>query len=112
MAQKRTYAHLLRSYFDGRIDALIHLFDMRSQYNKYSREAKQFVEEVKQVIDDFLSEQSPEIQEMYYKKYRDGIPFGDFYNIVAPTNKILALNADLKQRVEAIKQPERFYIYT
>lgn len=42
---------------------------------------------------------------MYKLKYRENRAFGEFYNIVAPTSYIVALNNELNAIVSKIERP-------
>ena len=44
---------------------------------------------------------------MYVAKYRDNKPFIEFYNVVAPTGYIMALNKELNALVSKIERPKQ-----
>lgn len=49
---------------------------------------------------------------MCVSKYKENKPFIEFYNVVAPTGYIMALNKELNQIVSQIERPqERLYAW-
>lgn len=49
---------------------------------------------------------------MCVSKYKENKPFIEFYNVVAPTGYIMALNKELNQIVNRIERPqERLYAW-
>lgn len=77
-----------------------------------NRENEAFIKAVKTDLDEFSSKLSPELKEMYVAKYRDNNPSIEFYNVVAPTGYIMALNKELNALVSKIEQPkQRFYTH-
>ncbi|MGY3702223.1 hypothetical protein [Leuconostoc gelidum] len=78
--------------------------------NEYRRENEMFIRAVKTTLDDFSSQLTPEVKAMYVSKYHDNKPFITFYNVVAPTGYIMALNKQLNELVGKIERPqERLY---
>jgi len=108
-----TNREILKSYFRGIIDLQIeYMNNYPDMNNDYRRENEAFIKAVKTDLDEFNSKLSPELKEMYVAKYRDNKPFIEFYNVVAPTGYIMALNKELNQIVSQIEQPqERLYAW-
>lgn len=106
-----TNREILKSYFRGIIDLQIeYMNNYPDMNNDYRRENETFIKAVKTALDGFSCKLSPELKEMYVAKYRDNKPFIEFYNVVAPTGYIMALNKELNQIVSQIEQPqERLY---
>ena len=61
----------------------------------------------KTALDEFSNKLSPALKEMYVAKYRDNKPFIEFYNVVAPTGYIMALNKELNALVSKIERPKQ-----
>jgi len=79
--------------------------------NKYRHENTVFVQEIKRVLDEFCKQLTPELKDMYVSKYKENKPFIEYYNVVAPTGYIMALNKQLNQIVSQIERPqERLYV--
>lgn len=108
-----TNREILKSYFRGIIDLQIeYMNNYPDMNNDYRRENETFIKAVKTALDEFSCKLSPELKEMYVAKYRDNKPFIEFYNVVAPTGYIMALNKELNQIVSQIEQPqERLYAW-
>lgn len=106
-----TNREILKSYFRGIIDLQIeYMNNYPDMNNDYRRENEDFIKAVKTDLDEFSSKLSPELKDMYIAKYRDNKPFIEFYNVVAPTGYIMALNKELNALVSKIERPkERLY---
>ncbi|BAX71513.1 hypothetical protein [Leuconostoc mesenteroides] len=106
-----TNREILKSYFRGIIDLQIeYMNNYPDMNNDYRRENEAFIKEVKTALDKFSCKLSPELKEMYVAKYRGNKPFIEFYNVVAPTGYIMALNKELNALVSKIERPkERLY---
>ncbi|CUW19059.1 hypothetical protein PB1E_0156 [Leuconostoc gelidum subsp. gasicomitatum] len=75
--------------------------------NEYRRENETFIRAVKTTLDDFSNQLTSELKEMYVSKYKENKPFIEFYNVVAPTGYIMALNKQLNELVGKIERPEQ-----
>ncbi|MGO0154947.1 hypothetical protein ACTL31_05060 [Leuconostoc mesenteroides] len=107
MATTWTNREILKSYFRGIIDLQIeYMNNYPDMNNDYRRENEAFIKTVKTVLDEFSSKLSSELKEMYVAKYRDNKPFIEFYNVVAPTGYIMALNKELNALVSKIERPK------
>ncbi|WP_394455231.1 hypothetical protein ACF0HZ_07470 [Leuconostoc suionicum] len=102
---------ILKSYFRGIIDLQIeYMNNYPDMNNDYRRENEAFIKTVKTTLDEFSCKLPPELKEMYVAKYRNNKPFIEFYNVVAPTGYIMALNKELNALVSKIERPkERLY---
>ncbi|MGO2137424.1 MAG: hypothetical protein ACTH3J_00300 [Leuconostoc mesenteroides] len=106
-----TNREILKSYFRGIIDLQIeYMNNYPDMNNDYRHENEDFIKTVKTTLDEFSCKLSPELKDMYVDKYRDNKPFIEFYNVVAPTGYIMALNKELNALVSKIERPkERLY---
>lgn len=66
-----------------------------------------FLNEFKEKLDSFKAKLTPELLDMYVQHYINRVPMGNFYNIVAPTSYIMALNNELRNIPKDIERPER-----
>lgn len=106
MTNQWTNREILRSYFMGMIDLQIEYMDeYPDSNNQYRRDNEQFIRDIKRVLDEFSLKLTPELKDMYKLKYREKKAFGEFYNVVAPTNYIVALNNELNAIVSKIERP-------
>lgn len=106
MTNQWTNREILRSYFMGMIDLQIEYIDKYPDSdNQYRRDNEPFIREIKRVLDEFSIKLTPELKDMYKLKYRENRAFGEFYNIVAPTSYIVALNNELNAIVSKIERP-------
>ena len=102
-----TNHEILKSYFRGTIDLQIEYMDKyQDSDNQYRQENEPFIREIKRVLDEFSLKLTPELKDMYKLKYREKRAFGEFYNVVAPTSYIVALNKELNAIVSKIKRPQ------
>ncbi|MGR8826344.1 hypothetical protein N2E09_01820 [Leuconostoc citreum] len=102
-----TNHEILKSYFRGMIDLQIEYMDKyQDSDNQYRQENEPFIREIKRVLDEFSLKLTPELKDMYKLKYREKRAFGEFYNVVAPTSYIVALNKELNAIVSKIKRPQ------
>ncbi|WP_259680137.1 hypothetical protein [Leuconostoc citreum] len=76
----------------------------QSGFSVYGHEP--FIREIKRVLDEFSLKLTPELKDMYKLKYREKRAFGEFYNVVAPTSYIVALNNELNTIVSKIERPQ------
>ncbi|MDM7645659.1 hypothetical protein N2F28_05910 [Leuconostoc falkenbergense] len=68
------------------------------------------MQEIKRLVNEFCKQLKPELKDMCVSKYKENKPFIEFYNVVAPTGYIMALNKELNQIVNQIERPqERLY---
>ncbi|WP_220738632.1 hypothetical protein [Leuconostoc miyukkimchii] len=108
-----TNREILKIYFRWIIDLQIeYMNNYPDMNNDYRRENEVFIKTVKTDLDEFSCKLSPELKEMYVakSKYKDNKPFIEFYNVVAPTGYIMALNKELNALVSKIERPqERLY---
>lgn len=103
-----TNREILKSYFRGIIDLQIeYMNNYPDMNNDYRRENEAFIKAVKIALDEFSCKLLPELKEMYVAKYRDNKPFIEFYNVVAPTGYIMALNKELNVLVSKIERPKQ-----
>ncbi|KAA8367890.1 hypothetical protein [Leuconostoc carnosum] len=102
-----TNREILQYYFRGMIDLKIKYLDNSEINNEYRRENETFIRAVKTTLDDFSSQLTPELRAMYVSKYKENKPFIEFYNVVAPTGYIMALNKQLNQLVNKIERPKK-----
>ena len=103
-----TNRDLLRYYFAGVIDEFLdYLNELPSPPNKFREDKMRFLNEVKEKLDPFKAKLTPELLDMYVQDYINRVPMGNFYNIVAPTNVISALNRELCSIPKTIERPER-----
>lgn len=107
-----TNREILQCYFKGMIDIQIDYMEKYPEMtNEYRRENETFIRAVKTTLDDFSNQLTSELKEMYVSKYHDNKPFITFYNVVAPTGYIMALNKQLNELVSKIERPkERLYV--
>lgn len=106
MTNQWTNREILRSYFMGMIDLQIEYMDeYPDSNNHYRRDNEPFIRDIKRVLDEFSLKLIPELKDMYKLKYREKKAFGEFYNVVAPTNYIVALNNELNAIVSKIERP-------
>ena len=106
MTNQWTNREILRSYFMGMIDLQIEYMDeYPDSNNHYRRDNEPFIRDIKRVLDEFSLKLIPELKDMYKLKYREKEAFGEFYNVVAPTNYIVALNNELNAIVSKIERP-------
>ena len=106
MTNQWTNREILRSYFMGMIDLQIEYMDeYPDSNNHYRRDNEPFIRDIKRVLDEFSLKLIPELKDMYKLKYREKKAFGKFYNVVAPTNYIVALNNELNAIVSKIERP-------
>lgn len=106
MTNQWTNREILRSYFMGMIDLQIEYMDeYPDSNNQYRRDNEPFIRDIKRVLDEFSLKLTPELKDMYKLKYREKKAFGEFYNVVAPTNYIVALNNELNAIVSKIERP-------
>lgn len=112
MATTWTNRTILKRYFSGMTDLECELIEQDSERsNKYRHENTVFVQEIKRVLDEFCKQLTPELKDMYVSKYKENKPFIEFYNVVAPTGYIMALNKELNALVSKIERPkERLYV--
>ena len=107
MTNQWTNREILRSYFMGMIDLQIEYMDKYPDSdNQYRRDNEPFIREIKRVLDGFSLKLTPELKDMYKLKYREKRAFGEFYNVVAPTSYIVALNNELNAIVSKIERPQ------
>lgn len=59
------------------------------------------------MFDGYTATLPPEIIKMEREHYKERIPFGQAYNIVAPTAVIQEVNNELNRLAKSIEQPER-----
>ena len=106
-----TNREILQRYFKGLVYLECELIEQQPEIiNQYRRENVSFVQEIKRVLDEFCRRLTPELKEMYVSKYKENKPFIEFYNVVAPTGYIMALNKQLNELVNKIERPqERLY---
>lgn len=103
-----TNRDLLRYYFAGVIDEYLdYLNELSSPPNKFRADKMRFLNEVKEKLDPFKAKLTPELLDMYVQHYINRVPMGNFYNIVAPTSYIMALNNELRNIPKGIERPER-----
>lgn len=106
MTNQWTNREILRSYFMGMIDLQIEYMDeYPDSNNHYRRDNELFIRDIKRILDEFSLKLRPELKDMYKLKYREKKAFGEFYNVVAPTNYIVALNNELNAIVSKIERP-------
>ena len=111
MTNTWTNRAIIKRYFSGMIDLECELIEQDLEHsNKYRYENTIFVKEIKRVLDEFCKQLTLELKDMYVSKYKENKPFIEFYNVVAPTGYIMALNKELNQIVNQIERPqERLY---
>ena len=111
MTNTWTNREIIKRYFSGMIDLECELIEQDlERSNKYRHENTVFVQEIKRVLDEFCKQLTPELKDMYVSKYKENTPFIEFYNVVAPTGYIMALNKELNKIVSQIERPqERLY---
>ncbi|WAM38248.1 hypothetical protein [Leuconostoc pseudomesenteroides] len=111
MTNTWTNREIIKRYFSGMIDLECELIEQDlERSNKYRHENTVFVQEIKRVLDEFCKQLTPELKDMYVSKYKENTPFIEFYNVVAPTGYIMALNKELNNIVSQIERPqERLY---
>ncbi|KMY78107.1 hypothetical protein WZ78_00720 [Leuconostoc mesenteroides subsp. dextranicum] len=108
MTTTYTNREILKSYFRGIIDLQIeYMNNYPDMNNDYRRENEAFIKAVKTALDEFSNKLSLALKEMYVAKYRDNKPFIEFYNVVAPTGYIMALNKELNALVSKIERPKQ-----
>ena len=96
---------LLVYYFSGALDDYLDYLKPKGATNKYSSDTIRFICDVKDRLDPFKQKLTPELKDMYKLKYREKEAFGEFYNVVAPTNYIVTLNNELNAIVSKIERP-------
>lgn len=107
MTNQWTNREILRSYFMGMIDLQIeYMAEYQDSNNQYRRDNEPFIREIKRVLDEFSLKLTPELKDMYKLKYREKRAFGEFYNVVAPTSYMVALNNELNDIVSKIERPQ------
>ncbi|MGY3743666.1 hypothetical protein [Leuconostoc inhae] len=111
MTSTWTNREILQRYFRGLVDLECELIEQYPERaNKYRHENTIFVQEIKRVLDEFCKQLTPELKDMYVSKYKENKPFIEFYNVVAPTSQIMALNKELNVLVSHLERPqERLY---
>ena len=111
MTNTWTNRAIIKRYFSRMIDLECELIEQGlERSNKYRHENTVFVQEIKRVLDEFCTQLTPELKDMYVSKYKENKPFIEFYNVVAPTGYIMALNKQVNQIVSQIERPqERLY---
>lgn len=106
MTNQWTNRKILSEYFTGSIDVQVDFMDeYPDNANQYRRYNEPFIREIKRVLDEFSLKLTPELKDMYKLKYREKRAFGEFYNVVAPTSYIVALNNELNAIVSKIERP-------
>ncbi|WP_312398981.1 hypothetical protein [Leuconostoc lactis] len=101
---------LLVYYFSGAFDDYLdYLNELSSPPNKFRADKIHFLNEVKEKLDPFKAKLTPELLDMYVQHYINRVPMGNFYNIVAPTSYIMALNNELRNIPKGIERPESPY---
>lgn len=96
---------LLVYYFSGALEDYLDYLKPKGATNKYRSDTIRFICDVKDRLDPFKQKLTPELKDMYKLKYREKEAFGEFYNVVAPTNYIVALNNELNTIVSKIERP-------
>ena len=111
MTNTWTNRAIIKRYFSGMIGLEYELIaEDLERSNKYRYENTVFVQEIKRVLDEFCKQLTPELKDMYVSKYKENKPFTEFYNVVAPTGYIMALNKELNALTSKIERPkERLY---
>lgn len=103
-----TNRDLLRYYFSGAFDDYLeYLNELSSPPNKFRADKMRFLNEFKEKLDSFKAKLTPELLDMYVQHYINRVSMGNFYNIVAPTSYIMALNNELRNILKDIERPER-----
>ena len=102
-----TNHEILKSYFRGMIDLQIEYMNKYIDAdNNYRRENEVFIRAIKTDLDEFTIKLTPELKAMYVAKYKHNKPFSEFYNVAAPTHRIMTLNKELNAIVSRIKRPQ------
>lgn len=111
MTNTWTNRAIIKRYFSRMIDLECELIEQGlERSNNYRDGNTVFVQEIKRVLDEFCEQVTLELKDMYVSKYKENKPFIEFYNVVAPTGYIMALNKQLNQIVSKIERPkERLY---
>ncbi|CAK1233501.1 hypothetical protein R82291_FJPPFKPJ_00833 [Fructobacillus cardui] len=109
MKQRHIIKHYFTGYADWALKGLEYLKQEEGGHfsNRYAEENYNFWIEVRRVFDDYTATLPPEIVKMEHDHYKHRKPFGEYYNIVAPTAVIQEVNNDLNRLAKSIDQPER-----
>ena len=75
--------------------------------NRFAEENCNLWEEIHWTLDPYVTTLPPEIVQMQYDHYKRRKPFGEYYNIVAPTAVIQEVNNELNRLAKSIKLSER-----
>ncbi|GAO99208.1 hypothetical protein [Fructobacillus ficulneus] len=109
MKQRNIIRHYFTGYGKWSLDGLENLKEegQGSFKDRYAEENYNFWIEVHRVFDAYTATLPPEIVNMEREHYRERIPFGQSYNVVAPTAVIQEVNNELNRLAKSIEQPER-----
>lgn len=75
--------------------------------NRFAEENYNLWEEIHRTLDPYVATLPPEIVQMQHDHYKQRKPFGEYYNIVAPTAVIQEINNELNRLAKSIKLSER-----
>lgn len=99
---------LLVYYFSGVLDDYLDYLDkLNNPTNGYRIDTIRFINDVKNQLDPFKKKLTPDLLDMYVQHYKERVAMGEFYNVIAPTKVITALNKELNGIVKNIERPNR-----
>ncbi|MCO0832510.1 hypothetical protein NFX39_05380 [Fructobacillus sp. W13] len=109
MKQRRIIEHYFTGYADWALKGLEYLKQEEGGHfsSRYAEENYNFWLDVFRVFDEYTATLSPEIIKMEHDHYKHRKPFGESYNVVAPTAVIQEVNQELNRLAKSIYQPER-----
>lgn len=105
--------NIIKYYFTGYVDWEITGFEYLKQddsghfNDRHDEACYNFWLEVKKTFDDYTATLPPEIVEMEIDHHKNKKPFGEYFNIIAPTAVIKGVNNNLNRLAKSIEQPER-----
>lgn len=98
---------LLVYYFSGALEDYLDYLKPKGATNKYRSDTIRFICDVKDRLDPFKQKLTPKLLDMYVHHYKERVSMGEFYNVIAPTKVITALNKELNGLVKDIERPNR-----
>ncbi|MBS9336094.1 hypothetical protein [Fructobacillus papyrifericola] len=101
---------ILREYFTGCNGWTLENIEQLKRAgfnNRFAEENCNLWEEIHWTLDPYVATLPPEIVQMQHDHYKHRKPFGEYYNIVAPTAVIQEVNNDLNRLAKSIKLSKR-----
>lgn len=102
--------NILREYFTGCNGWTLENIKLSKQagfHNRYHEENCKLWEDIHRTFDPYVETLPDEIVQMQHDHYKHRKPFGEYYNIVAPTSVIQEVNKELNRLAKFIEQSDR-----